>query len=102
MRARLPERLFISYAAVAVVGATVAYVTVRLLAPHLFDQRMGRMDGSGRMAGATSGSAHAAFVSALNTSLLYGVLASIATAAVIAVAVTRRLLRPLDAVREIL
>lgn len=99
MRARLPERLFISYAAVAVVGATVAYVTVRLLAPHLFDQRMGRMDGSGRMAGATSGSAHAAFVSALNTSLLFGVLASIATAAVIAVAVTRRLLRPLDAVR---
>lgn len=99
MRARLPERLFISYAAVAVVGATVAYLTVRLLAPHLFDQRMGVMNRSGMMAGTTPGSVHAAFVSALNTALLFGVLASIATAAVIAVAVTRRLLRPLEAVR---
>ena len=33
MRMRLPLRLFVSYALVIVVGAAVAYVTVRLLAP---------------------------------------------------------------------
>ena len=100
MRLRLSARLFISYALVAVVGAAVAYATVRLLAPHLFDDRMGMMDGSGgMMTNGTSSSVHSAFNSALNTALLAGVLASIAAAALVAVGVTRRLLRPLEAVR---
>ena len=36
MRMRLPLRLFLSYAAVAIIGAVVAYLTVRLvLQSHL-------------------------------------------------------------------
>ena len=45
MRMRLPLRLFLSYAAVAVIGAVVAYLTVRLLAPPLFDHQVGMMNG---------------------------------------------------------
>ena len=45
MRMRLPVRLFISYAVVVVIGAAVTYVTVRLLAPTLFDQHMNMLGG---------------------------------------------------------
>ena len=103
-------RLFISYAAVAIVGAVVAYLTVRLLAPHLFDQEVGMMNGT--VAGmdmgmgmgmgigaATQAGVHDAFQSAMNTALIVGLLASVAAAVVVAGFVTRRLLRPLDAVR---
>ena len=100
MNLRLPLRLFVSYTLVAVVGAAVSYLTVRLLAPRLFDQRMGMMDDSSRMmTGGTAPGVHSAFSSALNTALVVGVLSSIAVAAGIAALVTRRLLRPLDAVR---
>ena len=104
MKMRLPLRLFLSYAAVAVMGAVVAYLTVRLLAPRLFDQQVGMMNGAvnGRgmgMGAATQAGVHAAFQSALNTALLIGVLASVAAAVVVAWLVTGRLLRPLDAVR---
>ena len=105
---RLPLRLFLSYAAVAVIGAVVAYLTVRLLAPRLFDQQVGMMNGAGAgsgmgqgmgMGAATQAGVHAAFQSALNTALIVGVLASVAAAVVVAWLVTGRLLRPLDAVR---
>ena len=43
---------------------------------------------------------HSAFLSALNTALMVGVLASLAAAGVVAAFVTGRLLRPLDAVRS--
>ncbi len=112
MKMRLPLRLFISYAAVALVGALVADVTVRLLAPRLFDDQVGRMNGAGigtgddtgmgrgtGMGAATQAAVHEAFSSALNTALTVGVLASVAAAVVIAWLVTGRLLRPLDAVR---
>lgn len=103
MRIRLPLRLFISYAAVAIVGATVAYLTVLLVAPPLFDQRVvGMMSGSFPgmgLAATTQTSVHAAFLSALNSALIVGVLASVVAAAAVAALVTRRLLRPLDAVR---
>lgn len=101
MNLRLPARLFISYAAVALVGGAVAYVTVRILAPHLFDQRVGMMNGAGpgMMNRGSRTSVHSAFVSALDTALVVGVLGSFVAAAVIAVLVTRRLLRPLDDVR---
>lgn len=100
MKLRLSARMFMSYALVSVVGAAVAYGTVRLLAPHLFDNRMGMMDGgSGMMSGTSSSTVHSAFTSALNTALVVGLLASVAAAAVVALAVTRRLLRPLEAVR---
>ena len=47
MNMRMPLRLFLSCAAVAVIGAVVAYVTVRLLAPALFDHQVGLMNGTG-------------------------------------------------------
>jgi signal transduction histidine kinase len=106
---RLPLRLFLSYAAVAVIGAVVAYLTVRLLAPALFDQQVGMMNGAGAgsgmgqgmgMGAATQAGVHQAFQSALNTALIVGVLASVAAAVIVAWLVTGRLLRPLDAVRS--
>jgi signal transduction histidine kinase len=107
MRMRLPLRLFLSYAVVAVVGALVAYLTVLLLAPALFDHQVGMMNGNGAGMGmqmglgaATQASVHDAFQSALNTALLVGLVASTAAAAVVAWFVTRRLLRPLNAVRS--
>lgn len=96
---RLSLRLFVSYAVVAVVGVGVAFLTVRLLAPHLFDERMGMMGGSEMMGEVDSSSVHSAFVSALNGALVAGVLVSVVVAAFVAVLVTRRLLRPLEAVR---
>ena len=103
---RLPWRLFISYAVVIVIGAAVAYVTVRLLAPTLFDHQMNMLGGDhmgmgmgpGGQSG-TAGSVQSAFLSALTTALLVGVLASAAAAGLAAAFVTSRLLRPLNAVR---
>ncbi len=106
MRMRLPVRLFISYAAVIAIGAAVTYVTVRLLAPALFDQHMNMLGGdqtgmSPGMGGqnGTAGSVQSAFTSALTTALLVGVLASVAAAGLAAAFVTSRLLRPLNTVR---
>jgi histidine kinase len=99
---RLPARLFISYAMVVAVGAAVTYVTVRLLAPPLFDHRMNMLGSHAGLGpgphGATSG-VRSAFASALTTALLVGVLASVAAAGLAAAFVTGRLLRPLNAVR---
>ena len=109
MRMRLPLRLFLSYAGVAVVGAVVAYLTVRLLAPRLFDEQVRMMNGAGAGNGmgqamgtgtATQAGVHEAFQSALNTALIIGLLASVAAAVIVAWLVTGRLLRPLDAVRN--
>jgi signal transduction histidine kinase len=105
MSLRLPVRLFLSYAVVVMIGAAVTYVTVRLLAPTLFDQHMNMLGGDhmgmgqGGGQSGTAGSVHSAFISALATSLLVGVLASVAAAGLAAAFVTRRLLRPLNAVR---
>jgi len=104
MRVRLPLRLFLSYAAVAIVGAVVAYLTVRLLAPALFDHQVGMMNGTGMgmqmgLAAATQAGVRDAFLSALNTALMVGLVASVVAAVVVAWLVTRRLMRPLDAVR---
>ena len=42
---RLPARLFISYALVIAVGSAIAYVTIRLIAPTLFDNEWSMMGG---------------------------------------------------------
>ena len=42
MKARLPVRLFASYALVVAVGAAAAYLAARLLVPPLFDHRHAR------------------------------------------------------------
>lgn len=105
MKVRLPWRLFISYALVVLTGAAVAYVTVRVLAPTLFDHQMSMLGGGHMMPGIGSGSGgqdggvRAAFLSALTTALLIGTLASVAAAGLAAAFVTGRLVRPLNAVR---
>jgi signal transduction histidine kinase len=104
MKVPLSLRLFISYAGVVVVGAGVAYLTIRLLAPRLFDHQLGMMNGVGlagmSMGDTAAGDLRSAFLSALSTALVVGMLASIVVAGVVAALVTRRLLRPLDAVRR--
>ena len=106
MRMSLPARLFVSYVMVIAIGMAVTYVTVRLLAPTLFDQHMNMLGGGqmgmgpgGGWQGGPAGSVESAFLSALTTALLVGVLVSAVAAGLAAVFVTRRLLRPLDAVR---
>ncbi len=98
-RSSLRARLFASYAAVAVVGAATLLVAVRVLVPRLFDDRMG----SGRRTGAggaqAAASQHDAVVSALNVALVLAFVASLATAAIVAVVMARRVLRPLDDLR---
>ncbi|GAB3423649.1 hypothetical protein GCM10027569_56550 [Flindersiella endophytica] len=101
----MPVRLFVSYAAVAVVGSAVAYVTVRLLAPRLFDHQMAAMNDSGMggiggMGGRMMSGVRAAFLTALDTALLSGALAGIIAAGLVAALGARRLLRPLSAVRD--
>jgi histidine kinase len=100
MKLRLPVRLFASYVVVILVGAVTAYLTVRLLAPPLFDHQMGTgmMGGFGR-SGSTS--PHAALISALNTALLVAAFASAAVGGVVAAFVTSRLLRPLRDVQSV-
>ncbi len=110
MTMRLSARLFISYALVIAVGSAVAYVTIRLLAPTFFDHEMNMMGGfhggMGSFGGSPGGSpggppadVRSAFLSALTTALMFGTLASVIAAVLAAVFVTRRLIRPLNAVR---
>lgn len=113
MRVRLPVRLFASYAVVAFVGALAAYVTVRVLAPRIFSQRMSMMDGLGleagngaqSMMGAGTGDGMGvtpvqdAFMSSLNIALVVGVLVGLIMAGMVAALVTRRVLLPLKDVR---
>lgn len=95
MSIRFPVRMFASYLAVVAVGAAAAYLTIRLLLPPLFEHRMGHaMIGQGR-----GGSIRAALTSALNVALLVAVLAATLASGLAAAVITRRLLRPLDAVR---
>ena len=99
---RLAVRLLISYAVVITIGVATAYLTVRLLVPPLFDERM-RM-GAGGARGPGSGgsvsSTHAALISALNTALVVAMLVSVVAGGVVAVVVSRRLFRPLSDVRK--
>ena len=94
----LPWRLFISYAVVIAIGAAVAYVTVRLLAPTFFDHQMNMLGGDHMGMGmgpgghgGPAGSVQSAFGSALTTALLFGVLASeLLAAGLVAAFVTSR------------
>jgi histidine kinase len=109
---RVSARLFISYALVIAVGSVIAYVTTRLLAPTFFSNAWSLMGGfpPGTHPGGFPGlpadffrgppaNVRSAFISALTTALMLGTLASVIAAAAAAVLVTRRLVRPLNAVR---
>ena len=104
---RLAVRLLVSYAAVIAVGVLTVFVTVRLLAPYLFDDHLGMhgtagmgMGMTGTGAGMTGPQLHDAFNSALDTALLVGLLASAVAAGAVGAFVARRLLRPINAVRR--
>jgi histidine kinase len=90
--------LFTSYALVAAAGAVTVLIAARLLVPRLFDERM---RGSGRGQGAPDPQAgqHDAVVAALNIALAIGFAASLVAAAVVAVAMARRVLHPIDDLR---
>lgn len=97
MRAPLWLRLFASYAVVVLVGVGIAYLTVRLLAPRLFDEQV---HGPGMGAGRGGGPAvREAFRSALNRALLVAVAVSVALAGGVAALVSRRVVRPVEQVR---
>ncbi len=93
---RLSVRLFLSHLLVAVIGAVTTYAVVRLLAPALFDSGMRMM---GPRAQGEGGQLRTAFASAVNTSLVIGLLISALVAAGVAALAGIRLLRPLRAVR---
>ncbi len=99
MSARLPVRLAGAFLAVLAVGTLASLVTVRVLAPQLFDRRMGMSNG--RMMGGEFGAngTRDAMIAALNQSLLVGALIAAAIAGVVAVVLARGVLRPLDQVR---
>jgi histidine kinase len=107
MSMRLPMRLFITYLVVIVVGAIIAFITVRLIAPRFFAREMDvvlnnyvPITGPLKARRDLRTSARNAFESALTTSLLLGTLASVIAAVIAAGIVTRRLMQPLGAVRS--
>ena len=98
-RSSLRTRLFMSYAAVAIVGAATLLLAVRLLVPRLFDTRMGSGHRTGAGGAQVAATQHDAVVSALNVALVLAFVASLVTAAIVAVVMARRVLRPLDDLR---
>jgi histidine kinase len=96
---RLPARLLASYALVIAVGAAAAYLTVRLVAPPVFDRHMGPGSGMGMGARVGGTTPHAALVYALNVALLVAVAASAVAGGLVAAVMAARLTRPLEQVR---
>lgn len=98
---RLDVRLFVSYVLVVLAGAATFTVTFLLLAPAVFDDRMGDMsDMHANTMGGTARSSHDAFVHALWVALPVSVLVSVLVAAGVAAFVARRILAPIEAVRH--
>ena len=100
---RLVTRLILSHLLVALVGASVTFLVVRQLAPALFDEslRVGAQMGGrqGQMDAATSGEPRTQVGDAVNRSLLVGALVGLAVAAAFGVIASKRLLRPISAIR---
>ena len=94
-------RLLVSFGVVAATGAAAFAIAVRVLVPRLFDARMragaGGPDGQGGPGGQVT--QHDALVSAVNTSMLIALGATLACSAIIAVVVSRQNLRSLDQLR---
>lgn len=100
MKIPLWVRLLASYLLLIAVGLGVTYLTVRLLAPHLFEQDVhGRGSGNGTGTGAGP-AVRAAFRTALNAALVVAVVISAAAGGLLAVVVSRRIVRPLSAIRQ--
>ena len=102
-RGSLRTHLLLSYVAVIAVGVAAFAITIWLLGPSLFQQRLGSPAGHGL--GARIGASDNAvlgrdFTSALATSLWVALGLSLVAAGGVAVIVSRRILRPLEAVRR--
>ncbi len=102
-RASLRTHLLVSYVAVIAVGVAALAITIWLLGPSLFQQRLGSP--AGRGLGARIGASDNAvlgrdFTSALATSLWVALGLSLVAAGGVAVIVSRRILRPLEGVRR--
>lgn len=97
---RLSTRLFLSHVLVAAVGAATTFAIVRFGAAALFEHDVNTMPGMMRGPGQGQGpQLRASFVSAVNTAMVVGVLASLLVAAASAALLGRRLLRPVEDVR---
>lgn len=94
---RLRTRLLLSHLVVALVGAAVTAVVVRVSAPALFDDRLG---GAGPGAGGRVGPRlRDLFADAVTQGLLLGTAAALMLALLAALLLGRRLTKPLDDVR---
>ncbi|HOF64386.1 MAG TPA: HAMP domain-containing sensor histidine kinase [Dermatophilaceae bacterium] len=93
---RLVTRLVLSHAAVAIIAGVATMVIVRQLAPLLFDERVRR---AGQGAG-LAGILRQQFASAVDQSLVVGVLIGVVAATVTGAIAAYRLVRPLGQVRE--
>lgn len=99
---RLRVRLLASYLAVVAVGATTLFVVSRLVAPTEFQRRL-RLMGQGRGpagSGTSADELRQAAVDSFDIALLAGVIAAVLASGMVAVLVARRILRPIDSVRE--
>lgn len=94
---RLSTRLFLSHVLVAAVGAAITFASVRFLAAALFTRDVNTMPGMMRSQG--QGQLRDTFVSAINTAMAIGVVASLLLAGAAAAILGRRLLRPVEDVR---
>lgn len=94
---KLVTRLVVSHAAVAVIAGGATLLVVRQLAPLLFDERVRRL---GQGAGGAMGTLRQQMASAVDQSLLIGVLVGVAGATVTGAIAAYRLVRPLRQVRE--
>lgn len=99
---RLRTRLFLSYVVVVAAGALAMLVVGTVVTRTVYGRRLGGFGlgrGQGRVAGAT-GATEAQLTSALDESLvpalLFGVGAALIAAAIVAMVVGARLLRPID------
>ena len=99
---RLRTRLFLSYVVVVAAGAVAMLVVGTVVTRTVYEQRLGGF-GLGRGQGRTTDPTEAQLTSALDESLvpalLFGVGAALITAAIVAMIVGTRLLRPIDQLR---
>ncbi|MDC5698371.1 HAMP domain-containing histidine kinase [Intrasporangium calvum] len=96
---RLSVRLVLSHVLVAVLGAIATFLVVRQLAPSLFDEGMRRAGLGAGGPGQGSATLREEFASAVNQALVVGALAGAGVAAVVGIAASYRLVRPLGMVR---
>lgn len=99
---RLRTRLFLSYVVVVAAGAVAMLVVGTVVTKTVYEQRLGGF-GFGRGQGRTTDPTEAQLTAALDESLvqalLFGVGAALITAAIVAMIVGTRLLRPIDQLR---